>query len=423
MISSMDGHRHFSSLAPDCYVSKRPSVLRNQGHHSRNPELHDLNEFFRLSAILNLQLSATAVGRSNIVSVIYGRREIKETDHKLMLMVLEYLGHAYAESRRRLGSLAVLHPLRATAILARAVEKPSLLDLMTEMLHDKLEDLTSTAMEPELWEQSEAQFKELLKTVDPDDEWFLMERLTWLTRLEEDTYFTYIGRLLEKADRTPSLVAVKLADRLDNTLDMRIDIEDPIEGVDFFSAMFQVSFANTYQGYVPEIPHPPPSPLNGAQRLYQLFKNAVLLSMIRKRRLDNLDDAVTELFDALAVASMKEAQRTVLHIFGYHLTDVRKQRELIQSAMEYVQKGGIERVTLPNHDQRLDGLFETTFEHSDRKIRTAELTKLYADKELMVLSSIAFIVIFLSFRNDPDFCISDLEQEGTFGMKIADDPK
>jgi len=371
-----------------------------------------LNEFFRLSAILNLQLSATAVGRSNIVSVIYGQREIPEEDSKLLHAVLEFLGTGYSELRRKLGSFAVLHPIRASALLARTSEDPSILDLMTELLHDKLEDLTPEVLGKERWEESEEQFEEMLRTVDPLDEWYLMERLDWLTRREDETYFRYIGRLLGHANETPSLVAVKLADRLDNTLDMRIDIEDPIEGVDFFATMFQIVFVNSYPGYEPRANHPPPSPLNGAQRLYQLFKNAVLLSLIRQRHLDDFDTGMFELFTGLTLASMKEAQRTVLHIFGFHLTEVAKQRELVLSAMEYVQNGGIERVTLPKDEQPLDGLFVNCFDHSDKTVREQRLRELYADKELMVLASIAFIVIFLSFLDEPTYCIEDLTEEG-----------
>ncbi len=398
---------------PDCTVPPpRHSVFWKEAAWGRGPEIHDLNEFFRLSAVLNLQLSATAVGRSNILSLIYGRREVPPQDRQLLMAVLGYLGSAYAESRRKLGSLAVLHPLRATAVLSRASEEPSTLDLMTEMLHDKLEDLTPEAMGGERWRESEEEFQDLLRTIDPNDEWYLMERLDWLARRENDTYFRYIGRLLDHAPGTPSLVSVKLADRLDNTLDMRIDIEDPIEGVDFFAAMFQVCFVNSYPGYFPDVPHPPPSPLNGAQRLYQLFKNAVLLSLIRQRGFDNIDEAVSRLFSGLALASMKEAERTVLHVFGYHLRDVQKQRKLVLSAMEYVQKGGIDRVTLPNEDQPLDGLFVNCFEHSDHDVRERHLDQLYHDKELMVMASIAFIVIFLSFLNEPTYCIEDMTEEG-----------
>ena len=99
-----------------------------------------------------------------------------------------------------------------------------------------------------------------------------MTRLTSLTRVENESYYQYIGRLLENAIDSPQLVHVKLADRLDNTLDMRIDLEDPLAGIDFFQNIFQLLFVNNYRGYKPANEHAPASAMNGARRLYQLFK-------------------------------------------------------------------------------------------------------------------------------------------------------
>ncbi len=375
-------------------------------------DLHDLSEFFRLSAILNLQLSAKVVGRQNIVSMILGRRRMPQREQDILIRVLRYLDKAYGETRRRLGPFAVLHPIRATALLARSSAEPVMLDLLTEMLHDKLEDLTPATMGQELFDRTEEEFRELLRDVDPKDEWFLMERLDWLTRREPQTYLQYIGNLLDRSHQTPALVRVKLADRLDNTLDMRIDIEDPIAGVDFFANIFQAMFVNNFPGYHSDLPHPPSSPLNGAQRLYQLFKNAVVLSMMRQKQAGKDDPAAQAMFNALAVASMKEAQRTILHIFAFHEVDVRKQRDLLLDAMGYVQEGGIDHVTHPNGGRMLDGLFLSRFEDSDPTARKARLEALYRDKALMVEGAIAFIVIFLSFLNDPAYFVRGVGEQG-----------
>ena len=83
-------------------------------------DIHELSDFFKLSALLNIQLSATAVGRSNIASIIFGRREVNNEARDHLLATLEYLDKAYGQARRRLGPLAVLHPLRATALFTRA---------------------------------------------------------------------------------------------------------------------------------------------------------------------------------------------------------------------------------------------------------------------------------------------------------------
>ena len=52
-------------------------------------DLHELSDFFKLSALLNIQLSATAVGRCNIASVILGRGEVEEEAREQLLATLE----------------------------------------------------------------------------------------------------------------------------------------------------------------------------------------------------------------------------------------------------------------------------------------------------------------------------------------------
>ncbi len=375
-------------------------------------ELHDLGEFFRLSAILNLQLSARGVGSRNILSLILGRRTLPEDEKEVLLDVLAYLDAAYGTARRRLGPLAVLHPLRATALLARASEQPQQLDLLTCLLHDKLEDIPVRGTAENTAIELETHFRTMLESVDPERKWYLMERVDWLTRKPGQTYYAYIGRLLDHADKVPSLVRVKLADRLDNTLDMRIDVEDPIRGVDFFATVFRLMFVNGFKGYDPQVDHPDPSPLNGAQRLYQLFKNAVLMSLIRKK-LPNLEDPTSKaIFEVLALASMKEAERIVLHIFAYHGIELRQQRELILDVMGYAQSGGLQHVTPPEAPHDLDGLFLSCFEDSSPAARKVNLDRLYEDKPLMVKGALAFIVIFMSFLDDPNFSVEGIHEGG-----------
>ena len=156
---------------------------------------------------------------------------------------------------------------------------------------------------------------------------------------------------------------VKLADRLDNTLDMRIDLEDPLAGVDFFQNIFQLLFVNNYRGYKPANDHPPASAMNGARRLYQLFKNTVLLSLIRQHNSIHSDHALSVLFEAVCDASLQEAQRTLIHLIGFH-------------------------------------------------VKERQLDILYQDKKLMIQASIAFVVIFLHFLNDSQYYIHGISLEG-----------
>lgn len=380
--------------------------------------LHDLTDFLKLSSSINYNLSAASLNRYNILMAIIGGRplhrdEQKDRDQKGILMeALSYLFAAYGERRRRLGPLAVIHPLRASALLASTQEELNLIDLLTQMFHDILEDINPGGFSTDKWIVLEDQLVSLFRRIGPRDEQNLIDRMVCLTRLDDESYFQYVWRLFDCHTDSAKLLQVKLADRLDNTLDMRIAIQDPIEGVDFFKNIFQLLFVNTYKGYVPRMVHPPTEPLNGAKRLYQLFKNAVLLSLIRKNVSIDIDQASQILFNAVAEASLMEAQRTFIHISGYHYKDIVKQRSLLLETMEYCFSGKSERVTKPDNRHLLDGLFASYFGQTSSKTRNQKIDELYANKPLMLQSSIAFIAIFLSFLNDPHFYVRGISANG-----------
>jgi len=334
--------------------------------------------------------------------------------------VLEYLNKVYGQKKRRLGPLSVLHPLRATALLARVSDKPSLLNLMATLLHDNFEDIKPKDLEISNWVKLDNKFQSFVNKIPELDQWFLMERLKWLTKDHNETYYRYIGRLLDQSKNTPEVVRIKLVDRLDNTLDMRIEFEDPLHNADFFEIIFQMLFSSSFRGYKPNTPHPPPAALNGAQRLYQLFKNTVLMTLIRQKKAAAKDKVAQNIFNYLARASMKEAQRIALHIIGYHETSLTRVRSLLIETMEYVQSGGIDSITAPIPEQRLDGLFMSIFDVPKKSVREKKLTELYADKTLMIEAAVAFIVIFLSFINDPDYYVKGISAEGVSPLTLVD---
>ncbi|NNL74771.1 MAG: hypothetical protein HKO68_00390 [Desulfobacterales bacterium] len=380
--------------------------------------LFDLNEFFKLSAALNYNLSAASLNRYNVLMYIIGEKQLaadekKDREQKSIVMeALGYVFNAYSQKRRRLGPMAVLHPLRATALFTRSIDSLNLVDLLTLLFHDILEDINPVHFGLKKWKDMESQLYRLLGRMKKREESKLLNNLLCLTRVENESYYQYIGRLLKKARKSPELVQVKLADRLDNTLDMRIDLEDPLAGVDFFETIFQTMFVANYPGYKPKKVHSPTTPINGAKRLYQLFKNAVLLSLIRQNGQGTDYQAPKILFDAVSEASLKEAQRTLIHLASYHLNDRQTQRSLLMEAMRYCYSGRSDLVTKPDGDQLLDGLFSTYFRHKSKKIRYQELNILYQNKPLMLEASIAFIVIFLSFLNNGDYFIKGISAEG-----------
>ena len=171
-------------------------------------------------------------------------------------------------------------------------------------------------------------------------------------------------------------------------------------------------FVSNYQGYKPKFAHAPATAMNGAKRMYQLFKNAVLLSLIRQHGPGNGHRDTKILFDAVSEASLKEAQRTLIHLVSYHVQDLQTQRGLLLEAMQYCYSGRSDLVTKPDGEKLLDGLFSTYFRHKSKKKRYKELDNLYQNKALMLEASVAFIVIFLSFLNNEDFFIKGISAEG-----------
>jgi hypothetical protein len=380
--------------------------------------LFDLTEFLKLSSVLHYNLSAASLNRYNVMMYLMGGKSLDEdaaSDREKKGIVMEALGYlfqAYSQKRRRLGPSAVLHPLRATALLVRSVDKLNLVVLLSTLFHDILEDIKPLDFKISRWKEMEAQMDSLLNRMLPEDEGQLVKDLVCLTRLETETYYHYIGRLLGSTRGRPEVVQVKLADRLDNTLDMRIELQDPLLGIDFFQNIFQLMFVNNYRGYIPDEDHPPSPVLNGARRLYQLFKNAVLLSLIRQNTGDLENQTLRTLFNAVCDASLKEAQRTLIHLMGYHLKDLAAQRDLVLKAMQYCFSGRSDLVTKPDGSQLLDGLFSTYFAHTSKKTLHQKLDILYQNKPLMLQAAIAFIVIFLSFLNDSHYYIRGISADG-----------
>jgi len=380
--------------------------------------LFDLNEFFKLSSALNYNLSAASLNRYNVLMYIIGDKRLdadekKDREQKGILMeALGYLFNVYSQKRRRLGPMAVLHPLRAAALFTRSLDSINMVDLLTLLFHDVLEDINPADYKVQEWKSMEDQLYRLLERMEIEDESRLVTRLMSLTRVENESYYQYIGRLLDNTQNFPEIVQVKLADRLDNTLDMRIDLEDPLARIDFFETVFQIMFVNNYPGYKPKMEHAPATAMNGARRLYQLFKNAVLLSLIRQHVPAAGRREVRNLFDALSEAGLKEAQRTLIHLISYHVKDLHTQRSLVLEAMQYCYSGRSDLVTMPDGSQLLDGLFSTYFGNKVKKNRRQQLDILYQNKPLMLEASVAFLVIFLSFLNDDTFYIRGISAEG-----------
>jgi hypothetical protein len=372
------------------------------------PPLINTQEFLALSAFLNYQLSAEPVSWRGILNLMAGNKsELLSKD--LLVRAFSFLGEAYAGQKRRLGPVAVLHPIRAAALLTRAEEEPSTFDLLTTLFHDKDEDLTRDRYSAATWQHLEDAFRMLTSDLG-ENAGFLAQRLSSLTRDESESYHQYLGRLIREAVSQPALIKIKLADRLDNTLDLRVDLSDYTDTIDYYRIVFEALFVQTYHGLQLSMPHPPGRKINGAMRLYQLYKNAVFLSVLRDVRVE-LDSAARKLFSSLALASIAEAQSTMLHLFAYHLQDTQEQQDLLKSVMAYSAAGGLQHINIGDGHQ-LDGLFKRRFDRENKNERQQSLEELYRDKRLMAETAVAFIIIFTNFLNDPEFTIRGISAAG-----------
>lgn len=260
------------------------------------------------------------------------------------------------------------------------------------MFHDVNEEIREADFGQEEWNDLSKRYDILLKTLSVNEIFTLDMRLKLLTQENNEAYYQYLGRLLRSHDL--GLIAIKLTDRMDNLLDMRVDIVD--EGLDCYQTVFDILFSCSRKENPGCRSHPVVPRFNGAERLYQLYKNVLVLSLYR-----SFDPAQEEdcfrLFFSLAKAFLQESQRILVHIFTCHLPDHHTQKQLLLDVMLYSEKGGLERISNQGAHM-LDGLFKNRFACKDKK---GSLDALYENKHLMAEVATAFSIIFTNFLNNP----------------------
>lgn len=373
--------------------------------------LIDTQEFLALSSFLNYQLSGEPINWHGIHNLMVPNAP-EDEKQEIVLDALRYLDSAYGSQKRRLGPLAILHPIRATTLFVKAHDKDfSLLELLTVLLHDKEEDIVPEQYKAESWAALNEQFTTFLAGFDLQSRQHLLRNIGYLTKAPGEKYYVYLDRLFEKARKEPALAAVKLADRLDNTLDLRIDLHDFTDNTRCYQVLFDILFLRTYTGFKSGQPHPISRKINGAMRLYQLYKNAVFLSLLRHKKVE-LSPVASKLFSSLVIASIREAQTILMHIFAFHMKELEEQRNLLMDVMRYSHDGGFEQISSGKGQHTLDGLFKTRFEFQDKESKQNGLASLYADKRLMGQTALGFIIIFANFIKDPRFAIKGISVDG-----------
>lgn len=366
------------------------------------------DHFFSLSSFLNYQLSGEPVNWRAVLALVQPDSP-EQVNEELIIEAMMYVGEAYGQEKRVLGPFAVIHPIRTASLLSRAGPATTL-DLLTTLLHDKNEEITRSKYSSEAWEKLEARYEALIRKVDNIENWFLNERIHFLTRDRNEAYHEYLYSLITQAKATPELIKVKLADRLDNTLDLRMDLYEDLPSSDSYQIIFEALFTDTYRGPDTKRLYHSDRKINGSIRLYQLFKNALFLSLLRSEG-TRLDRTGQRLFDSLAIASINESQNIMLHIFAYHLPDPQKQKAVLLDVMDYCNRGGIKRISARgNHS--LDGLFKNYFDYENKDQLKNKLAELYNDKTLMAKAAVAFAAIFTNFLNDPSYRIEGISGQG-----------
>ena len=360
------------------------------------------SKFYSLSAHLNFQLSGTPIDWRALLA-LFNPDQLDDKSKELVRDTLIYLGEAYGQEKRKLGPFAVLHPIRTASLLAQCSAKPSILDLLTTLLHDKNEDITENRYSRNDWENLEYMYQNLIRKIDSMENWYLNERIHFLSREKNESYMEYLTGILAQAKATPELVRVKLADRLDNTLDLRMDLYEDTSGINCYQYIFEVLFTNTLSEKMEKPLYHIDRKITGAKRLYELYKSALFLSLLNSEKID-VSECTQRLYNSLAIASINEAHNIMLHIFTYHLADVKKQKNVLMDVMNYSNKGGLNKITT-DKDHMLDGLFTNYFESANKEQLRAKLDKLYSNKELMAQAAVAFAAIFTNFLNDENFFI------------------
>ncbi len=389
-----------------------------RAYKQHGKELISIEEFMGMSAAINYQLSAEQPDMKAILAKVFSGRPIMYMDP--LLEAVKVLLTGYEGKSRELGTFAEIHPLRTTALLCRCMEEPSVLDLLGGLLHDVEEDLSPENMDPDRWKRLQDTLRTTRETIDIHHQWFLGERMALYRREPFQPYSVYLGNLLDAApDNKPDLLHVKLADRLDNTLDTQLYLPN-ISNYNFYRFVFDLLFVPEFPGVKIDEYHFIPAAKQGVKLLSQLFKNTIFLSLIRQDNLEHLTPITHRLFNGLAVASIREAQWIALELFSSDIIDIKRQRELLLATMEYTHSGGVSAIRPFTDENLLDGTYIENFALVSSRERKEKLAELFLAKDQLTEIIIAFIATFSAFLNDPEFYIKGI---GRKGIQPINEPK
>lgn len=372
--------------------------------HDRYSPQVTLDDFMYLSGQLSLALSARRLDGAALLRLILGKASLPE--EAPLLDTILYLLHGYGDRRRKIGPLAVLHPLRVAAILCRCMPEPTELDLLGALLHDKEEDLTPEALGGARWQQLQEEYRALISKIDSESQWLLGERVAILARRPGQSYDEYLSQIILRSRVMPDLLHVKLCDRWDNTADIVVQ-RDTMPGYNFLEAAFALMYLPDFE--FPVIPdHSLPDKESCVVLLSALYKNAWFMSLLRKADLANLDDITSRLFYAVAYISRVQAAWMAGEVLALSIPDNDTRREILLDTMAYCAGGGIGAVTAPSRGHPLDGTILRFFAVSDDAERHAQLGAIYDDKEFLCRLMVTFVAVFTSFITSSTYYIDGM---------------
>jgi hypothetical protein len=380
-------------------------------------ELITIEQFITLSAKINYQLSGRTLNARVLLALVLGRADFEEHERDVLVQAFEVLRQGYGDDRRRLGTPGILHPLRTAAILCRTMERPTLLDVLGALMHDKEEDLIEEDVGTERFAAMQERYAKLLAQLDERTQQQLVAQLRLLSNRGAGTYQRYLMQVLDEAKRNPELLHVKLCDRLDNTFDVHLQ-HPGVTNFNFYRAVFDILFMPRFQGIDMGKFHFMPDTREGVMLLSQLFKDAIFLALLRKHGLDRLDPTTARLFVGLAVAGIREAQWLALETFTTCFPEVAEQRRMLLAVMEYCAGGGVEAVRSTDAGGIVDGMFVASFESAMTGEQKKMLRELFEDRGQLARMVLTFIVVFGSFINDPKYTIGGIEREGIRAVDV-----
>ncbi|KAA3596074.1 MAG: HD domain-containing protein [Calditrichaeota bacterium] len=376
----------------------------------------NLKDFIRISEKFSYQYYAKEVDWRNVTEIVLNNQELSVSDRNLVKQNIIFVSGMYDAKERKLGPLAIFHPLRVASLVSKIIPFEKKHNVLVALLHDIFEDIKPKNEDVENfeWVTKYPDFQKILDYLTKDEKWYLFERLKWLTKRERENYIQYISRLLESSeskfdkDGTPQVLAIKLADRLDNTFDLGINLKDPLDSTNLFEEIIKILYGFSQSKKVRGLT--PKTSFNNAECLYQLSKNIILLSLVRQHEEYFESDYVVKIFDSLVKASLKESERIALRILNSPINFDKK--ACIIETIEYSISGKFDSITLKSDFSSLDGLFLSKFEFENKDERKEELKNLNRDKELIFKCALSFAVIFLKFQSEKNFFVRGITESG-----------